>query len=50
MIRLALIFAIVISAGCGALTNFIVGASGNVLSDAVGKEADKKVNPSECSK
>jgi hypothetical protein len=50
VIRLALIFAIVISAGCGAVSNFIIGASGNIFSDSVGKVMDKKINPNDCQK
>jgi hypothetical protein len=50
VIRLYLILSLIFLAGCGALTNFIVGASGNVFSDAVGREVEKKVNPSDCSK
>ena len=47
MIRLYLIFAIIISVvGCGAVTNFIVGASGNLFSDSVDRVIDKKINTS----
>ena len=50
MIRLYLIFAIIISVvGCGAVTNFIVGATGNVFSDTVNREVEKKIN-SDCEK
>jgi hypothetical protein len=47
MIRLSLIFATIISvAGCGAVTSFLVGASGNVFSDSVDRVIDKKINSS----
>ena len=50
MIRLSLIVALIISvAGCGAVTNFIVGATGNVFSDTVNREVEKKIN-SDCEK
>ena len=42
MIRLYIILLLTFSTGCGALTNFIVGASGNVLSDSV----DRTINNS----
>jgi hypothetical protein len=49
MIRLSLIFATIISvAGCGAVTSFLVGASGNVFSDSVDRVIDKKINTSDC--
>jgi hypothetical protein len=50
MIRLCIILSLIFITGCGALTNFIVGASGNVFSDEVGRQVEKKVNPSDCSK
>tara|TARA_R110002012_G_scaffold293807_1_gene489630 strand:- start:373 stop:507 length:135 start_codon:yes stop_codon:yes gene_type:complete len=33
--------------GCGAVTNFIVGATGNVFSDTINREVEKKIN-SDC--
>jgi len=50
MMRLYLILAITFLIGCGALTNFIVGASGNLFSDSVDRAIDRQVNPSDCSK
>ena len=46
MIRLYIILLLTFSTGCGALTNFIVGASGNVLSDSV----DRAINNSSSAK
>lgn len=36
--------------GCGAVANFVIGASGNVFSDEVGRQVEKKINPSDCEK
>ena len=33
--------------GCGAIANFVIGASGNVFSDEVGRQVEKKIN-SDC--
>jgi uncharacterized protein YceK len=50
MIRLSLILALIIFvSGCGAITNFIVGATGNVFSDTINREVEKKIN-SDCKK
>ena len=46
VIRLYIILLLTFSTGCGALTNFIVGASGNVLSDSV----DRAINNSSSAK
>jgi len=35
--------------GCGAITNFIVGATGNVFSDTINREVEKKIT-SDCEK
>jgi hypothetical protein len=49
MMKLYSIIAIIISvSGCGAVTNFVVGASGNVFSDSVDRVIDKKINTSDC--
>ena len=54
MIRLYLIIAIIIFTlltaiiGCGAVTNFVVGASGNLFSDSVDRVINAKLNPSDC--
>ena len=50
MIRLYIILLLIFIGGCGALTNFVVGASGNLFSDSVDRAIDDKVNPSDCSK
>ena len=47
MIRLYLIIAIILSTGCGAVANFVVGASGNVFSDTINRELEKQIN-SDC--
>lgn len=53
MIRLYLIIAIIIFTlltaiiGCGAVANFVVGASGNVFSDTINRELEKQIN-SDC--
>jgi len=50
MIKLYSILAIIIFvSGCGAITNFIVGATGNVFSDTVNREVEKQIN-SDCKK
>jgi hypothetical protein len=49
MIRLSLILALIFSVvGCGAVTNFVVGASGNLFSDSVDRVIDTKLNSSDC--
>ena len=44
MMRLYLIVAITFMTGCGALTNFVVGASGNVFSDSIDRGIDTNCN------
>ena len=40
---------LIFQVGCGAVTNFIVGATGNVFSDTVNREVEKQIN-SDCKK
>jgi len=47
--RLILFLILVFQFGCGAITNFIVGATGNVFSDTLNREVEKKIN-SDCEK
>jgi hypothetical protein len=43
VIRLYIILAVIVSTGCVALTNFIVGASGNVFSDEVSRRVETQI-------
>ena len=47
MIRLYLIIAIIVTAGCTAVANFVVGASGNVFSDTINRAMEKQID-SDC--
>jgi hypothetical protein len=44
MIRFCIILGLIVFFGCSAITNLVVGASGNIFSDSVGKALDKKNN------
>lgn len=50
MIRLYLILSLIFLTGCAGATSFLINAGSNLFSDEVGRQVEKKVNPSDCNK
>jgi hypothetical protein len=44
VIRLYIILSLIFIGGCTALTNLIVGVSGNLVSDEVGRQVERNVS------
>ena len=50
VIRLYIILSLIFIGGCAGATSFLINAGSNLFSDEVGRQVEKKVNPSDCEK